>query len=145
MRAFAIVTAGAAALAVSGACQACRVSLPPARRLALGYERGAISAIALVRIKQAGYTQAPFSDAHPWRASGTVERVLRGSYPHAVVSFERGFGSSACDDGRLPPKAGERWVIYFWKRGAGDQPVWLSYPATLAYAADPFLSGTRRP
>jgi hypothetical protein len=133
--------AGAAAGAVAGASpsSACRVYLPPERRLAMGYERGAISAVALVRVTSAGYTRAPIGDAHPWRALATIQRLFRGSYPAPVARFDRGMGSAACDDGRPPPKAGELWVIYFWQRGRGDQPVWQSYPADIAFRADPRL------
>ena len=105
----------------------------------MGYANGAISAVAIVRITDAGYTRAAFGDAHPWRATATIRRLVQGSYAAQTVQFERGRGSAACDDGRPPPKAGEVWVIYFWKRADGDQPVWLSYPASLAFEADPRL------
>jgi hypothetical protein len=126
--------------------RACRAHFSPEQRLAMGYQSGAISAVALVRIADAGYTRAPFGDAHPWRATATVRQLLQGSYTARTVRFERGWGSSACDDGRPPPKAGEVWVIYFWKRAEGDQPVWLSYPASVAFEADPRLrkSGVSR-
>jgi hypothetical protein len=71
-----------------------------------------------------------------------VEKVLVGAYASKHLSFERGWGSSACDDGRPAPKAGDLWVTYFWKRGPEDQPIWKTYPAKVAFAADPKL---RRP
>jgi hypothetical protein len=38
------------------------------------------------------------------------------------------------DRGIGPERAG------FWSRGPGDQPVWRSYPARIAFAADPYLA-----
>jgi hypothetical protein len=119
--------------------QACAVVLSPAAKLAGGYKSGAISSVALVRITNAKYTAEPVGDAHPWQASGAVERTLRGAIPARIVRFERGWGSAACDDGRPPPKIGERWVVYFWRRGPGDERVWQSYPAKVAFEADPRL------
>ncbi|MES2442930.1 MAG: hypothetical protein V4574_08875 [Pseudomonadota bacterium] len=133
-----IAIAGAL-LAMPSPSRACRVYLAPAQRLAMGYDSGAISAVALVRITGAGYTGVRRGDAHPWRASATVRRLLRGSHTATSVGFERGWGSAACDDGRPPPKAGEVWVIYFWKRPDGEQAVWLTYPASVAFEADPRL------
>lgn len=131
--AVAILTTGASA-------QACRAYRSPAQRLSDGYKNGAISAVALVTISRADYTQASNGDAHPWAASATVQRVVRGRYPERIVRFERGWGSSACDDGLPPPKKGESWVVYFWKRAEGDQLVWQTYPAEVVSAADPLLS-----
>jgi hypothetical protein len=129
--------AAMATLPLATPSQACRFAQSAEDRLASGYASKAISAVALVRITKAGYIGPAAGDAHPWRASATVLRVLRGSYAGHRLSFERGWGSSACDDGRPPPKAGELWVVYFWSRGPGDQPVWKTYPADVARAADP--------
>ena len=132
-----------ATLIVATPSYACRVNLPPDRRLARGYAVQAISAVALVRITAAQYTQPAFGDARPWRAFAKVKRTLHGSYAPRTLSFDRGWGSAACDDGRSLPKTGELWVIYFWTRGTGDQPVWQSYPLEVARRADPMIA--RRP
>ena len=136
--------AAATLMAPAGSAQACRAAFSPAERLSMGYRAGAISAAVLVRVTEAHYTRGRFSDAHPWRATATVEGVLRGAYPARNVVFERGWGSAACDDGHAVPAAGERWVVYFWRRGPGDQPVWYSYPAQVAFAADPIIGPRRR-
>ena len=128
-----------AVTAIATPSAACRVALPPEQRIAMGYQRGTISAVLLVQVKAAKYTAAAFSDAHPWQATATVERVLRGSYPAKVVRFTRGWGSAACDDGHPVAKSGEKWVVYLWKRRDGDQTVWQTYPARIAFAADPRL------
>lgn len=133
------IVAVAAVLTIETSSEACRVSMGPEQRLARGYAKGAISAVALVEVSRANYTSPPNGDAHPWQASATVKRVLRGPYAPQRVRFTRGWGSAACDDGHPAPKVGEQWVIYFWKRAKNDQPVWQSYPANVAYAADPLL------
>jgi hypothetical protein len=125
--------------------QACRVFLPPTERIAFGYERGAISAVALVRISKATYISPPRGDAHPWRAEAAVERALSGSFNGKRVIFHRGHGSAACDDGHPAPRAGNRWIIYFWKSIRGDHEVWQSYPAAEALRADPRLKGILAP
>ena len=75
--------------------EACRVFLPPAERIAFGYQRGAISAVALVRIVKATCVGPPKGDTHPWRASAAVERVVSGPYQNKLVTFARGYGSGA--------------------------------------------------
>jgi hypothetical protein len=125
--------------------QACRVFLPPAERIAFGYERGAISAVALVRITKATYLSQPRGDAHPWRAWARVDQVVSGSYAGKRFTFARGHGSAACDDGRPVPQAGEPWVVYFWKRATGEYDVWQSYPLAVAVAADPRLKRLSEP
>jgi hypothetical protein len=105
--------------------------------LAGGYKSGAISSVAIVRITGAEYTGEPVGGAHPWQASADIERIIQGSPPAQTVRFERGWGSAACDDGRPPPTIGELWVVYFWRRSSGDQPVWQTYPADVAFEADP--------
>ena len=119
---------------------ACRINLPPKERTAHGYVSGAISAVVLVRVASSAHTAEPSGDAKPWRAVATVERVVRGSYLPAQVVFERGWGSSACDDGHLIARVGELWVVYFWKQADGKQLVWQSYPAATAFRADTGLS-----
>jgi hypothetical protein len=119
--------------------------LPPAERIALGHDRGAISAVALVRITRATYVSPPRGDAHPWRAWALVDQVVSGSYAGKRVSFARGYGSAACDDGHPVPKAGEPWVIYFWKRATGEYEVWQAYPAAVAMVADPRLKRLSEP
>jgi hypothetical protein len=116
---------------------ACRINLPPKERLASGYAKGVISAAALVRISRAHYSGEKYADAYPWQASATVRRVLHGVYPARVVRFARGYGSAACEDGSPAPRVGEQWIIYFWNPGNGDQRVWQSYPAKVAFEADP--------
>lgn len=127
--------------AISTPSHACRVFLMPKKRLDSGYE-SAISAVALVRVTEAQYTHAPIADAHPWRATATVLQVFQGSYPAKTMQFQRGWGSAACDDRSPIAKAGSLWVVYFWKRAEGDQPVWQSYPADVAFKADPRLTQT---
>jgi hypothetical protein len=127
--------------ASASASEACRVFLAPAERLGLGYNRGAISAVALVRITRASYVSPPQGDAHPWRASAEVHQVLSGKYASKRVNFGRGHGSAACDDGHPIARVGETWVIYFWQREGGAYEVWQSYPAAIAFAADSRLTG----
>ena len=123
--------------------QACRGYIPPAGRLAMGHGNNIFSTIALVRIDEAHYTSAAIGDAHPWRASATVQNVLSGTYTEDHVRFDRGWGSSACDDGRPAPEAGSLWVVYFWTHPDGRKLVWITYPADVAFAADPLLSRPR--
>jgi hypothetical protein len=130
----------AAALTIATPSEACRVYRPPAQRVADGYKTRTVSAVTLVKVLDANYTRLPISDAHPWSASAKIVQVLHGSYSRQMVHFERGWGSAACDDGLPPPAVGELWVVYFWKRAEGDQPVWVSYPAKVAFAADPSLA-----
>jgi hypothetical protein len=125
--------------------EACRVFLPAAERLAFGYQRGAISAVAVVRITKATYVGLPHGDAHPWRAEAVVERALSGSFKGNRVAFNRGHGSAACDDGHPAPRAGNRWIIYFWKPIGRGHEVWQSYPAAEALRADPRLKGILAP
>ena len=135
----------AGALAVfSTTSHACRVNLMPKERLAMGYESRAISAAVLVRVTGAQYTRDPVADAHAWRASARILRVLRGTYPAKSVQFDRGWGSAACDDGHPRAKAGEHWVVYFWQPADGRQRVWQSYPAEVAFKADPRIGSSVR-
>lgn len=106
-----------------GPAYACRVAQSPEQHIARSYAANVISAVALVRIEDARYTQPRVGDAHPWSAESKVVRALRKSVPAARVTFERGWGSAACDDGHPRPKKGELWVIYFWERGPADQAV----------------------
>lgn len=119
--------------------QACRSNQPPPERLARGYDRKIISAVALVRITNAKYLAEPIADSHPWRVSGRIERVYRGGFATETVQFERGFGSSWCDDGEAMPNPGDLWVVYYWKMPEGKQAVWQSYPMKVAIGADPRL------
>lgn len=127
----------------STAAEACRVYLAPPERLAMGRSRNVFSAIALVRVDEAHHTSPAFSDTHPWRALATIRRVLSGTYPKDKVWFDRGGGSSACDDGHSVPEAGSLWVVYFWTHPDGRKLVWVSYPADVAFAADPLLPRRR--
>ncbi|VWX53938.1 conserved exported hypothetical protein [Novosphingobium sp. 9U] len=130
----AILLATSATMATSA--EACREDRSPAQKLSNGYQGGTISAVAVITISHAAYTHEPVSDAHPWMASGTVDRVVYGSYIAVTVRFVRGWGSSACDDGLPPPKVGERWVPYLTTGADDRQRVWLAYPAEVARAAD---------
>jgi hypothetical protein len=123
--------------------QACWSYSPPAARLAMGHTDNIFSAIALVRIDEAHYTSAASGDAHPWQASATIQNVLSGTYIEGQVRFDRGWGSSACDDGRPTPEAGSLWVVYFWTHPDGRKLVWMTYPADVAFAADPLLPRPR--
>ena len=119
--------------------EACRVGRSPQQKLDEGYRIGAISAAALITIKTADYISDSVADTHPWSASAKIDRVVLGSYGARLVSFSRGWGSAACDEGYPPPKLGDRWVVYFWKRPQGDQAVWATYPLAIASNADPSL------
>ena len=132
--------AAAAMLVTATPSEACRAHRSPEQRLAGGCKSGAISSVALVRISGAEYTAAQMGDAHPWRASATIVRVVQGSYSGKTVRFDRGNGTSMCDDGLPPPAVGEAWVVYFWKSTKTDEAVWVSYSAKVAYAADPLLA-----
>lgn len=123
--------------------QACRGYMPPTARLAMGHSSNIFTTIALVRVDEAHYTGAAFGDSHPWQASATTQKVLSGTYVKDHVRFDRGWGSSACDDGRPAPKAGSLWVLYFWTHPDGRKLVWISYPADVAFEADPLLPRSR--
>lgn len=142
-RRWSVFTAGVLAV-FSAPANACRVYLMPKERLAMGYESRAISAAVLVRVTGARYTRDPVADAHPWRASASTLRVLRGAYPAKTVQFDRGWGSAACDDGHPRAKVGEHWVVYFWQPAKGGQQVWQSYPAEVAFKADPRIRSSVR-
>jgi hypothetical protein len=118
---------------------ACKRMDSPEQKLKGGYETGAIAAVALVTISSATYIRKSDGDAHPWRASANVSQVLRGNYASKSVTFERGWGSAACDDGEPAPKLGAKWAVYFWKKLDGTLAVWKTYPADVANSADPKL------
>lgn len=136
-----------AALSFGSAVEACRVARSPEQRVADGYRSGAISAVAIVAVDRAQYTQPPSGDAHPWVASASVRKILRGSYGAETITFERGWGSAACEEEYPLPKAGDRWVEYLWRGADRNQAVWVTYPFDVAALADPYLSlfsiGTR--
>jgi hypothetical protein len=129
-----------AAISVGSPADACRAYRSPEQMVADGYRGGSISAVALVEIDSAKHTRSPIGDAHPWSASARVERVLRGSYSAQNIVFERGWGSAACQEAHPLPKAGDRWVVYFWRRTERDHAVWATYPFDVAVSADPSLS-----
>ncbi len=119
--------------------QACRVRLSAGENLQGAYEKGIFSSVAVVTITGAKYTQQPIFDAHPWSATANVDLLLLGSFEPNTVTFERGWGSAACDDGQPLAKAGEKWIVYFWKYPERGQLVWASYPLEVASAADPMV------
>ena len=127
------------ALAIATPSDACRVARSPKQKLKDGYSTGAISGVALVTIKATKFIREPSGDAHPWVATATTDQVLRGSYEAKTVNFERGWGSTACDEGYPPPTPGDRWIVYFWKQPRGEQVVWATYPLAVASASDPTL------
>jgi hypothetical protein len=139
MRTVLSVMAMLSTIAIATPSEACRAWRSPQQKLADGYRISAISAVALITIKTAEYTAEPSADAHPWSASAKIDRVVFGSYDGKSVSFGRGWGSAACDEGYPLPKPGDRWVVYFWKRPEGDQIVWATYPLAIASNADPSL------
>jgi hypothetical protein len=143
-RAFHIAAAAAALVAAAGPAGACRVQRSPEQRLASAYKLGLISGVALVRITRSDYIRPRLGKARPWEADGDVERLLGGSYLGRSVSFRRGSGSAACDDGLPPPRRGELWVVYIGKGATTDRPVRHSYPLGIALAADPRLRRTPR-
>lgn len=119
--------------------QACRVRLSAEENLHGAYENGILSSVAVVTIVEAKYTHQPISDAHPWSATANVDLLLLGSFESKTVTFERGWGSAACDDGHPLAQAGEKWIVYFWKHPERGQLVWASYPLEVASAADPMV------
>lgn len=126
-------------LAIATPSDACRVARSPEEKLKDGYSTGAISGVALVTIKSTKFVREPYGDAHPWAAAATIDQVVRGSYEAKTVSFVRGWGSTACDEGYAPPTPGDRWIVYFRKRPQGEQVVWASYPLRVASTSDPTL------
>lgn len=132
-------TIGCVLALASVPAQACRVRLSAEERLHGAYEKGIFSSVAVVTIAEAKYTQQPISDAHPWSATARVDLLLLGSFEPKTVTFERGWGSAACDDGQPLAKAGEKWIVYFWKHPERGQLVWASYPLEIASAADPMV------
>lgn len=102
----------------------------------MAYEQAIISTVAIIRITKAKYTEPPMGDSHPWQASGIVENLAQGSHPSKSITFARGLGSAACDDGHPLPRVNELWAIYFWTTPEGAQQVWQSYPAAVALKAD---------
>lgn len=130
---------GCAFALISVPVQACRVRLSAEANLHGAYEKGILSSVAVVTIIDAKYTQRPISDAHPWSATASVDLLLLGSFEPRTVTFERGWGSAACDDGHPLAQAGEKWVVYFWMNPERGQLVWASYPLEVASAADPMV------
>lgn len=131
------------ALAVATPGNACRVARSPERKLHDGYDRGVISGVAFVTVKFTKFISEPIADAHPWAADATIDQVVRGDYDAKTVSFERGWGSAACDEGYAPPTPGDRWVLYFWKQPNGEQLVWASYPFAVVSISDATLLSSR--
>lgn len=134
-----------AALIFAAPAYACRVYRPPEQRIADGYRKGAISAVAFVTIESAEYTSPALSDSHPWSATAKIGRVIKGAYSARTVKFVRGWGSAACDDGQPLPKVGDRWVVYFWKPPERDQEAWATYPIDVASLADPSILPANSP
>ena len=120
MRRFQIGLAVVAAVAGATPSEACRDFRAAPERLAGAHRANRISAVAAVRIVAAHHTQPPDGDVHPWRASARIERVVRGAPAGPTVSFERGWGSSACQETYPLPVAGEEWVLYFSRRHDGS-------------------------
>jgi hypothetical protein len=133
-----LLAVGMASLA--GPVAACSVFVPPAGRLSNAHMKGFITAAALVRVLKAEYTSARISDAPPWQADALVEQILLGSHAGKVVSFQRGPGSAACDEGYPLPRPGQQWVVYFGSFPDGREVVRFTYPADVAFAADPIFS-----
>lgn len=130
-----------AAFAVPDVAQACRVMMSPEQKIAGGYENGAISAVALVKIEQAEHIREPIHDSHPWRARARVLVPIMGDghFPEHV-EFERGHGSAACEWSLPPlPKRGDRWVVYFFTGVEGGLIPWTAFPQTEAASLDPTL------
>jgi hypothetical protein len=123
---------------------ACRFSESPDVRVDTTYKAGIISSVAVVRTARASYIRKPLADAQPWRASANVERVLTGQNRLRVVTFERGWGSAACDNRTHIARHGEQWVIYFWRKPDRTQAVWASYPAEVALRVDPQITRAKR-
>lgn len=132
-------TIGCVLALASAPVEACRVRLSPQEKLNGGYAREIFSSVALVTIADAKYTGEAISDTHPWSATANVDHLLLGSFEPKTVTFERGQGSSACDDGHPLAQIGEKWIVYFWKHPQRGQLVWASYPLQVASAADPVV------
>jgi hypothetical protein len=130
---------GCALALASVPAQACRVRLSAEENLRGAYEKGIFSSVAIVTIVEAKHTQPGISDAHPWSATANVDQLLLGSLEPKTLTFERGWGSSACDGGHPLAQPGEKWAVYFWKHPERGQLVWASYPLQAASAADPMV------
>lgn len=146
---FALAVVCASLLPVTPA-QACRVMRSPEQRIADVRAKNPEIRVALVRITDAQSRPFPMSAAlhkrwpkdyqDPWRAVGTVERLLTGQWSPELVMFDRGMGSAACDDGTPKPRKGDKWVVYL-NGDLGDAAVLETYPLAVAERADPTLRG----
>jgi hypothetical protein len=123
---------------------ACRFSESPDVRIDRTYKAGIISSVAAVRTARASYVRKPLADGQPWRASANVERALTGQNRLRVVTFERGWGSAACDNRTHIARHSEQWVIYYWRKPDRTQAVWASYPAEVALRVDPQITRAKR-
>lgn len=101
--------------------------------------------VALVRISEARHLTFPVSRElrrrtpgyeDPWRATAFVTRLLVGQQSPELVIFDRGWGSSACDDGTSMPRKGDKWVVYYVSGDHGEADVLETYPLHVAMRAD---------
>jgi hypothetical protein len=134
-----------ATFAASPSAEACRVFRSPEQRIAETYTKGTELRVALVRIAEARHLTFPMSQElrrripgyeDPWRATASVTRMLAGEQSPELVIFDRGWGSSACDDGTKMPRKGDEWVVYYVPGRHGEAEVLETYPREIAMHAD---------
>ena len=125
-----------AMLLVSDVASACFAYLSPQARIAISYRADAALVAVLVRVDDAVYVGNQIQDAHPWAATVSVDRPLRGTFSGGDIVLRGGLGSSACDLGYGLPKHGDRWVAYLSSK---DGSVRHAFPAHVAYEADPTI------
>lgn len=125
--------------------EACRVFRSPEQRIADVYARDAKLRVALVRITEARHLTFPRSQElrrhirdyeDPWRATAVVVRILVGEQSPELVIFDRGWGSSACDDGTKKPRRGDEWIVYYSPGLHGEAEVLETFPAEIAMQTD---------
>lgn len=123
--------------ALPTAAQACRVLIPPGQRIQTHIADGTIVAAATVQVTQAQHLRKADGDLHPWRAEASFVQALYGEGLPKTVTFERGWGSAACE-WNLPrlPQRGDQWVIYFWLDPAAGLKPWLAIPLAEAKTLD---------
>lgn len=143
-----------AALAAFGfalPAQACRLFRSPEQRVRDVYAGRPDLRVALVRVTDARHLSNPVIQKlqrinanyqKPWRVTAKVEKMIVSDGSPELVTFDRGWGSAACDDGTAMPRRGDRWVVYYTSATPiGSAQVLESYPLPVASRVDPRLHG----
>lgn len=127
------------------AAQACRVALSPEARIVGAYAQNAKLQVAVVRITEARHLSFPISRElrranpkyeDPWRVTASVTRMVTGQLSPELITFDRGWGAAACDDGTAMPEKGDAWVVYYLADEQGRANVLHSYPMSVALRSD---------